>query len=84
MASFNQDGAPRLIEVKTTTLGKSTPFFLSRNELAVSRHEQQAYQLYRLFDFHKQPQFYRLRGALDQSCLLEPRTFTARATSAGL
>jgi hypothetical protein len=37
--SFEANGAERLIEVKTTKYGKETPFFVSRNEVAVSeRH----------------------------------------------
>lgn len=34
--SFEMDGRDRLIEVKTTRFGASTPFFVSRNEVSVS------------------------------------------------
>ena len=34
--SFEESGKERLIEVKTTKYGQDTPFFVSRNELAVS------------------------------------------------
>lgn len=47
IASFEGNGRPRLIEVKTTASGKYFPFTLTRNELAVSKTEAEKYQLYR-------------------------------------
>lgn len=76
--SFEVNGKDRLIEVKTTAYGKQTPFFLSRNELEVSRQKSGAYHLYRLFRFREDPKLYGLAGALDESCLLDPVSFTAR------
>ena len=76
--SFEADGRDRLIEVKTTAYGKQTPFFLSRNELAVSQRHAKVFQLYRLFRFREDPRLYGLRGALDQVCVLEPVQFAAR------
>jgi hypothetical protein len=81
IASFGPDGAPRLIEVKTTTFGKCTPFFITRNEVATSRREARVYQLYRVFSFANRPRFYRLAGPLDESCELDPQTFVGRAAS---
>jgi hypothetical protein len=43
--SFEESGADRLIEVKTTKYGRATPFFVSRNEVAVSQSRAQAYHL---------------------------------------
>lgn len=77
IASFESDGRPRLIEVKTTAAGKYFPFTLSRNELAVSQREPSHYQLYRLYDFGKTPRLYVLSGALDQTCALTPTQFRA-------
>jgi hypothetical protein len=37
--SFEPDSRERLIEVKTTRFGEYTPFYVSANELEVSRQE---------------------------------------------
>jgi hypothetical protein len=76
--SFEADGGDRLIEVKTTTYGKYVPFFVTRNELQVSREEAETYQLYRLFHFRRDPRLFNLPGALDRSCDLDPAVYTAR------
>ncbi len=47
IASFNIDESPRLIEVKTTGLGKYFPFLVTANEVRVSEREVEAYRLYR-------------------------------------
>ncbi len=78
IASFNLDESPRLIEVKTTGLGKSFPFLVTANEVRVSEREAQAYQLYRVFDFSSQPRLYVLPGPLKTSCRLEPTQYRAR------
>lgn len=75
--SFEANGGDRLIEVKTTTYGKYVPFFVTRNELQVSRDEADAYQLYRLFHFRRDPRLFNLPGALDRSCDLDPAVYTA-------
>lgn len=66
--SFNEKGEEKFIEVKTTQLGKESPFYFTRNELGLSRKEKDQYALYRVFNFKKSPQFYQLNGALDKSC----------------
>ena len=75
--SFESDGKERLIEVKTTTFGKDTPFFVSRGELALSKDAKDHFHLYRLFEFRKAPRLFDLPGALDQHCLLDPVTYRA-------
>jgi hypothetical protein len=77
VSSFETDGRARLIEVKTTRYGSLTPFFASRGEVEVSSSRDSEYQLYRLFHFEKQPKLFVLRGALRDSCLLEPQMFSA-------
>lgn len=65
--SFNEvDESERLIEVKTTTLGKYFPFFVSANEVRCSEAMTQQYHLYRLFRFIHQPRLYVLHGALSR------------------
>ena len=76
--SFNADGSPRLIEVKTTGLGKDFPFIVTANEVRVSGRDADRYQLYRLFNFGRAPHVYMLRGDLTQVCRLDPRQYWAR------
>lgn len=75
--SFESDGKERLIEVKTTTFGRDTPFFVSRGELALSQGAKDQFHLYRLFEFRKSPRFFTLSGALEQHCRLNPVTYQA-------
>lgn len=75
--SFESDGKERFIEVKTTTFGRDTPFFVSRGELALSHMAKDQFHLYRLFEFRKAPRLFDLSGALDQHCLLDPMTYRA-------
>jgi len=75
--SFDGAGKPTLIEVKTTGLGKSFPFYVSRNEVQCSKREASRYQLYRVFEFSQKPRLFRLRGDLEKACNLEPTTFRA-------
>ena len=76
--SFDTTGKERLIEVKTTSFGKETPFFITKNEVALSRSEADHFHLYRLFDFRKEPHLFSFRGAVDNHCHLDPVTFCAR------
>jgi hypothetical protein len=76
--SFNDDESPRLIEVKTTGLGKYHAFYVSPNEVAVSEREAARYHLYRLFAFGRDPRLYMLQGALSAVCRLEPSQYSAR------
>ena len=66
-----------MIEVTTTAYGSSTPFFVSKNEVAVSRDANECYHLYRAFDFRRQPKLFAKRGPLDSSFQLEPSQFVA-------
>jgi Domain of unknown function (DUF3883) len=75
--SFEPDGQEKYIEVKTTTFGKETPFFVSRNEIAFSKAEKERFHLYRLFEFRKTPRLFDLPGQLDHHCILDPVTFKA-------
>ena len=76
--SYETDGSDRLVEVKTTKHGKETPFFVTRNEVRVSRDRGRVYHLYRLFRFQRGPRLYVLPGALEDSCLLDPMAYEAR------
>jgi hypothetical protein len=74
--SFEESGQERPIEVKTTRFGPLTPFFASRNEVKVSGVLDN-YQLYRVFDFGKDPKVFVLPGILENSCTLEPIQYQA-------
>ena len=76
--SFETNGAERLIEVKTSRYAEDTPFFVTRNELETSRQNASQYWLYRLFQFHRSPGLFSLRGSFPDLCELEPATFSAR------
>jgi hypothetical protein len=76
--SFEESGAERLIEVKTTKYGSETPFFVTRNEVSTSEKHALRYQLYRLFEFREAPRLYTLPGAIGSTCQLSAATFLAR------
>lgn len=76
--SFEAGGRDRLIEVKTTAYGKQTPFFVSQNELAVSREEDEQYHIYRLFEFRDNAKLYTINGALERICHVQAVNFVAR------
>ena len=75
--SFDADGKERFIEVKTTTFGRDTPFFVSRGELALSYGAKEQFHLYRLFEFRKAPRLFDLPGSLELHCVLDPVTYRA-------
>ncbi|HET9783533.1 MAG TPA: DUF3883 domain-containing protein, partial [Terriglobales bacterium] len=75
--SYETSGKERLIEVKTTSFGKYTPFYVSRNELAVSREQKDRYFLYRLFAFRTDARLFHSKGALDKTFSLEPDQWIA-------
>ncbi|RWC03377.1 DUF3883 domain-containing protein [Mesorhizobium sp.] len=75
--SFDPAGGERLIEVKTTTGHKQTPFLLSENERAFSEQRPDAFRLVRLFDFVRQPRAFELTPPLDRSVLLKAATWRA-------
>jgi hypothetical protein len=75
--SFELDGRDRLIEVKTTRFGAMTPFFASRNEVEISESRDDNYQLYRLFNFVRQPKMFTLGGSLRQTCRLDAIQYSA-------
>ncbi len=76
--SFDEtDNSERLIEVKTTGLGKYFPFYVTRNELRCSEDVEQQFHLYRVFDFARTPRLFVLRGPLRVTCRLEPVQYMA-------
>lgn len=75
--SFDKNGKERLIEVKTTRGGGTTPFYLTRNENNVAHEQPEAFRLYRVYEFSEQPKLFTLSPPLDAVLQLEPLTFRA-------
>lgn len=75
--SFEQDGAPRLVEVKTTNGWERTPFYLSRNEINVANENRDSWHLVRLWNFVREPKAYALRPPLENYVELTPTSFLA-------
>lgn len=76
--SYDADGRERLIEVKTTRYGAMTPFFATRNEVAVSEERAAQYHVYRVFKFDAEPpKVFMLPGSLRLSCILDPVHYQA-------
>jgi hypothetical protein len=71
------DETERMIEVKTTGLGKFFPFYVTGNELRCSEDIPQQYQLCRVFDFGRDPRLYILNGSLREQCQLDPVLYRA-------
>jgi hypothetical protein len=75
--SFEESGRERLIEVKTTTFGPHTPFFVTRNEVDVSFERAGQYYVYRLFDFRDDPKLFLVPGDIGASFSLQATQFAA-------
>ena len=73
--SFETTGRERLIEVKTTAYGASTPFFVTRNEVDASRDAGDQFHLYRPFNFRRQPRLFAKQGPIEQAFSLEASQF---------
>jgi hypothetical protein len=76
--SFEENGAERLIEVKTTKYGDETPFFVTQNEVSKSITYASQYQVYRLYQFREAPRLFTLPGSIQATCVLSPSTYRAR------
>lgn len=75
--SFEPDGRERFIEVKTTSFGEETPFFVTSNELSFAREAGDQFKLCRVFDFRAAPRFFELAGPVEQHFYLDPATYKA-------
>lgn len=75
--SFEITGQECLIEVKTSAYGPLTPFYVTRNEVEVSRGNAVGYYLYRTFGFRRQAKLFTRQGPLDRSFRLDPIEYLA-------
>lgn len=78
ISSFAPNGAPRLLEVKTTNGWDRTPFHVSQNELRVAEANRDTWHLFRIYNNARGPRAFELRPPLDQHVTLTPTSFQAR------
>lgn len=71
------DDSERMLEVKTTGLGKFFPFYVTGNELRCSEDIPNQFHLFRVFDFGREPRLYILHGSLRELCQLDPVLYRA-------
>jgi len=77
IASFDNDGNPIFIEVKTTSAGSLAPFIVTRNEILQSEELGDAYRLYRVFRYPERPRLFILTGPIAGHLHLVAETFRA-------
>lgn len=75
--SFEPDGRPRLIEVKTTRGWERTPFHISRNEIEVSETQRDHWTLLRIWNFAREPRAFEIRPPLDAHVSLTATSYRA-------
>jgi len=75
--SHERPGEHRFIEVKTTNGGHASSFIISRNELEFAAEREDAFHLYRVFQFRAEPKLYILKGNLVDQLHLEPIDYRA-------
>lgn len=71
------DESERMLEVKTTGLGKFFPFLVTSNEVRCSEDIPHQFHLFRVFDFGRAPRLYILHGSLRELCSLDPVLYRA-------
>ena len=78
IASFTPEGQPRLIEVKTTNGGwDRTPFYISRNELAVAEQNREHWSLLRVWNFSREAKAFELCPPLEAHVALSALSYQA-------
>jgi hypothetical protein len=75
--SFEPNGDERLIEVKATRGGPTTPFYVTRTEREVSLERPDHWRLYRLHDLSVEPGLFILPPPLEASVRLEAESWKA-------
>ncbi|WP_193323687.1 DUF3883 domain-containing protein [Marinifilum sp. N1E240] len=66
--SKNLNGTDKYIEVKTTRLGKETPFYFSSNEFNFSIEHVKNFYLYRLYNFEDKVGMFTKNGSFKDIC----------------
>ncbi len=81
--SYEADGRPLHLEVKTTRGSITTPFYISENEIRFARENAATFRLYRVFDYGSHPRIFVVKGPLQDTLLLEPVCYRASIAPAG-
>jgi hypothetical protein len=81
--SFEENSKEKLIEVKTTKYGEYTPFYVTKNELEVSRESAENYHLYRVYAFGGSTRLFSLPGAIHENLDLQAANYVARVRYLG-
>ncbi|MDI6666606.1 DUF3578 domain-containing protein [Leuconostoc falkenbergense] len=86
--SFDSQGNEIFIEVKTTTQGKNTPFYMTSNEVNFANKHPDNYFLYRVYNFGNliemnNIEFFKIDGSQMKNIDLQPVTFMASANYMG-
>jgi len=67
------------IEVKSTKDIVDTTFYVSKNELQVSREKDKQYRVFRVFDITSMtPKYYYVDGQFEENFFIDPYTYTAK------
>ena len=74
ISSINEDGSTRLIEVKTTSGGFNTPFYMSKNEKHFFEEYANNAYIYRVYDFNRETRHGKVK-IINQSELFADFTF---------
>ncbi|MEP4379201.1 MAG: DUF3883 domain-containing protein [Alphaproteobacteria bacterium] len=75
--SFASSGQERLLEVKTTTGPKKTPFYLTENERSLSAERPDSFRIVRLYDFVREPKAFKISPPLESSVILSATNYRA-------
>lgn len=75
--SYEPDGRERLVEVKTTLGGRTTPFYLTRNENSLAEERTDAFRLLRVYSFAREARMFEIRPPLAEAVRLSPHTYQA-------
>ena len=73
--SFDERGSELLLEVKTTTGHRTTPFFMSENERTLSVKCPEAFRLLRLYDFARSPRAFLVAPPLENHFFVRPTNY---------
>lgn len=73
--SFDESGCELLLEVKTTTGHRTTPFFMSENERMLSVQRPEAFRLVRLYDFARSPRAFLVAPPLESHFYIRPTNY---------
>ena len=75
--SYNVLGDERFLEVKTTIGHRTTPFYLTENERLFSEERADAFRIFRLYDFAREPKAFEIEPPLENSVILNPTAYRA-------